>query len=344
MGNDARALYYLLESAAACLHVSDNYLAFTSLRKAEALRSSAAQKAPVPAFFEEATFLSLQGEVCYNVGRVELAKTTLRKALSLLGRKFPGTSAGAFFQLLLEQSAHASHQKSRGSCPPAEAGTERLPWLFQQSRCLSLLRQLFSLENTSSGRRLSLLAALMRVNAAEESEDASHILASYLEYVQCCQELGRQEERMESGRCTELEKPDLDRELPGTLFTALFLQMSAGIGPGVEEVTTGRGGAGAGFKGRRRLAAAVGGAAVEVLTFRRCSPADIATCLRGRVRAGCEARSLAKGDLFPGPKPEVSHVIFMRILQKVYGICLEHFYMVCVQCPGSRGADNKCWP
>ncbi|XP_062447259.1 adenylate cyclase type 10-like [Rhea pennata] len=200
MGNDARALYYLLESTAACLHVSDNYLAFTSLRKAEALRSSAAQKAPVPACFEEATFLSLQGEVCYNVGRVDLAKTTLRKALSLLGRKFPGTSAGAFFQLLLEQSAHASHQKSRGSCPPAEAGTERLPWLFQQSRCLSLLRQLFSLENTSSGRRLSLLAALMRVNAAEESEDASHILASYLEYVQCCQELGRQEERLESGR------------------------------------------------------------------------------------------------------------------------------------------------
>ncbi|XP_062437657.1 adenylate cyclase type 10-like [Rhea pennata] len=200
MGNDARALYYLLESAAACLHVSDNYLAFTSLRKAEALRSSAVKKASVPACFEEATFLSLQGEVCYNVGRVELAKTTLRKALSLLGRKFPGTSAGAFFQLLLEQSAHASHQKSRGSCPPAEAGTERLPWLFQQSRCLSLLRQLFSLENTSSGRRLSLLAALMRVNAAEESEDASHILASYLEYVQCCQELGRQEERLESGR------------------------------------------------------------------------------------------------------------------------------------------------
>lgn len=62
------------------------------------------------------------GQVCYNVGRVELAKTTLRKALSLLGREFPGTSAGAFFQLLLEQSAHASRQKSRGSCPPAEAG------------------------------------------------------------------------------------------------------------------------------------------------------------------------------------------------------------------------------
>ncbi|XP_062437393.1 kinetochore protein Nuf2 [Rhea pennata] len=67
---------------------------------------------------------------------------------------------------------------------------------------------------------------------------------------------------------------------------------------------------------------------MEVLTFPRYSPADIVTYLRGHVLAGSEARSLAKGDLFPSPKPEVLHMIFMRILQKVYGIRLEHFYMM----------------
>uniref|UniRef100_A0A8B9SAV0 Orc1-like AAA ATPase domain-containing protein n=1 Tax=Apteryx owenii TaxID=8824 RepID=A0A8B9SAV0_APTOW len=164
MGNDARALYHLLERAAAYLHVSNNYLAFMNLSRAEVLRSSGAKKAKVLACFEEATFLSLKGEVCYNMGCMDLAKTTIRKALSLLNRKFPVTSLVAVAQQF-----------------PLCGRRERLPWLFRQSRCLSLLQQLFSLESTSSGRRLSRLAALMKVNTAEESEDASHVTAFSLD-------------------------------------------------------------------------------------------------------------------------------------------------------------------
>ncbi|XP_068808602.1 adenylate cyclase type 10-like [Struthio camelus] len=43
---------------------------------------------------------------------------------------------------------------------------------------------LFSLEGTCSGRRLSRLAALMKVNTAEESEDASHDLGCQEEWLQ----------------------------------------------------------------------------------------------------------------------------------------------------------------
>ncbi|NXA49033.1 NUF2 protein, partial [Nothocercus julius] len=67
---------------------------------------------------------------------------------------------------------------------------------------------------------------------------------------------------------------------------------------------------------------------MEMLTFPRYSPAEIITYLRCHVLSGSEARNLTKGDLFPNPKPEVLHMLFMRILQKVYGVRLEHFYMM----------------
>ncbi|XP_040466639.1 kinetochore protein Nuf2 isoform X2 [Falco naumanni] len=71
---------------------------------------------------------------------------------------------------------------------------------------------------------------------------------------------------------------------------------------------------------------------MEMMTFPRYSPDDIISYLRSHVLAGAEARNLAKGDVFGSgsgsAKPEVLHMIYMRILQKVYGIRLEHFYMM----------------
>ncbi|XP_019357426.1 PREDICTED: kinetochore protein Nuf2 [Gavialis gangeticus] len=64
------------------------------------------------------------------------------------------------------------------------------------------------------------------------------------------------------------------------------------------------------------------------LTFPRYGPNDLLTHLRNQVLAGAEAKNLVKSDLFPSPKPEVLHMIFMRVLQNVYGIRLEHFYMM----------------
>ncbi|XP_062457159.1 adenylate cyclase type 10-like [Rhea pennata] len=224
VGNDARAFYYLLEGAAAYLHVSDNYLAFRNLKKAEVLRTLVAKKGNALACFEEATLLSLKGEVCYHMGQTELAKTMIRKALSLLKRKFPTTSTGAALQLVLEKSEHASHKKNRDSSVPQEAGRQRLPWLFRQSHCLSLLRQLFSLESASGSRRLSRLAALMKVNTAEESEDASHVLLSYLEYALCCQNLGCREEWLQYGRAAMQLSAEVQLFGGGVLNMASFAQ------------------------------------------------------------------------------------------------------------------------
>nr|XP_008176242.2 adenylate cyclase type 10-like [Chrysemys picta bellii] len=63
MGEYTRGLYYLLECAAAYLHLSNNYMAFCNLNTAENLIKSVDFRATVINQFEEATFYSLKGEV-----------------------------------------------------------------------------------------------------------------------------------------------------------------------------------------------------------------------------------------------------------------------------------------
>ncbi|XP_062989347.1 kinetochore protein Nuf2 [Elgaria multicarinata webbii] len=63
-------------------------------------------------------------------------------------------------------------------------------------------------------------------------------------------------------------------------------------------------------------------------TFPRYSDSDIIVHIRNSVLTGSEAKNFSKSDLFPNVKPEVLHMIFMRVLQSVYGIRQEHFYMM----------------
>ncbi|KAM6032727.1 adenylate cyclase type 10-like isoform 1-T1 [Theristicus caerulescens] len=163
-GDAARAFYYLLECAAAYLHVSNSYMALMKLNEAEVLRNSLEKKADAIARFEEATFFSLKGEVCCRMGRMKLAKKMMREALRLLKRPFPRTSVGAFVRSQVEKLPCAAFAARRASSLPQEARRKRLAWLLRQSRCLSLLEHLFSLEGTSSGQRFSRLAARMKAN------------------------------------------------------------------------------------------------------------------------------------------------------------------------------------
>ncbi|XP_063178297.1 adenylate cyclase type 10-like [Chroicocephalus ridibundus] len=100
MGDADRAFYYLLECAAAYLHVSNSYMALMKLNEAEVLRK---MKATAIACFEEATFFSLKGQVCWCMQRLRLAETMMREALSLLRRNFPETSPGAFVKAQVEK-------------------------------------------------------------------------------------------------------------------------------------------------------------------------------------------------------------------------------------------------
>ncbi|XP_061440477.1 kinetochore protein Nuf2 [Rhineura floridana] len=63
-------------------------------------------------------------------------------------------------------------------------------------------------------------------------------------------------------------------------------------------------------------------------TFPRYTENDIIVHIRNCLLTGNEAKNFCKNDLFPNVKPEVLHMILMRALQSVYGIRLEHFYMM----------------
>ncbi|KAG8132964.1 hypothetical protein E2320_010791, partial [Naja naja] len=73
---------------------------------------------------------------------------------------------------------------------------KRLAVLFQQGHCLSLLWQLFSLDVARSRKTFTRLAALMQVNCAEESQDESQIISSYMDFSLCYQMMGCQHEWM----------------------------------------------------------------------------------------------------------------------------------------------------
>ncbi|XP_004706824.1 kinetochore protein Nuf2 [Echinops telfairi] len=67
---------------------------------------------------------------------------------------------------------------------------------------------------------------------------------------------------------------------------------------------------------------------MEALSFPRYNVAEILVHIRNKILTGADGKNLTKNDLYPNPKPEVLHMIYMRALQIVYGIRLEHFYMM----------------
>ncbi|XP_054826105.1 adenylate cyclase type 10-like [Eublepharis macularius] len=194
LGQNSRAFYYLLESAAAYVHLSNNYMAFMYLNTAESLLKSLDPKQKIISHFEKSVLYSLKGEVSYNMGQYNLAKKLARKALEFSKRSFPLTIVGAFFMSMVENSKHRSHQKKRASWQAPRGREKRLAILYQQCRCLSLLWQIFCRDPSTNSKKFAHLAALMMVNCAEESQDECQIVSSYMEFSLCCQAIGNQQE------------------------------------------------------------------------------------------------------------------------------------------------------
>ncbi|PKU28490.1 adenylate cyclase type 10 [Limosa lapponica baueri] len=113
-GDAGRAFYYLLESAAGYLHISNGSMALVKLKEAEVLRKT---KAIVTAHFEEATFFSLKGEVCCCMNHIKLAKKMIREALSLLERHFPWSSFAALIKSQVEKLPCATFVRRAASLP-----------------------------------------------------------------------------------------------------------------------------------------------------------------------------------------------------------------------------------
>uniref|UniRef100_A0A8C8S0T7 Guanylate cyclase domain-containing protein n=1 Tax=Pelusios castaneus TaxID=367368 RepID=A0A8C8S0T7_9SAUR len=187
------AFYYLLESAAASLYLSNNYMKASGLQGLSALAVFPCLKRPKLKInqFEEATFCSLKGEVCFNMGQITLAKKLIKRALRLLHKGFPHTCVGAFFQSLLEESKHsACHAQQRQA---QYMGRKALAVRQQQIHCLSLLWQLYSLDSTAQSK-CSRLAALMEINLADESENKMQIISTYMDFSQFSQSMGYKDE------------------------------------------------------------------------------------------------------------------------------------------------------
>ncbi|XP_031291702.1 adenylate cyclase type 10 [Camelus dromedarius] len=183
LGENNKALYYFLEIASAYLILGDNYMAYIYLNEGERMLKTLKKEKSWSKTFESATFYTLKGQVCFNMGQMVIAKKMLRKALKLLNRIFPYNLISLFLQTHVEKNRHFHYinknQQAQESSPP---GKKRLAQLYQQTTCFSLLWQIYSLNYFFHYKYYSHLAAMMQVNTALETQDDFQIIKAYLDY------------------------------------------------------------------------------------------------------------------------------------------------------------------
>eukprot|EP00076_Gallus_gallus_P035383 XP_025000921.1 adenylate cyclase type 10-like [Gallus gallus] len=100
MGSTSQALYYVLECAAAYLHVSNSYMALMKLSEAEALRSSIKKEGNAIDRFEEAIFFSLKGEVKRQAKAEGVRRDAAIRFPCWQGMFLPQPAPGPFLQSL----------------------------------------------------------------------------------------------------------------------------------------------------------------------------------------------------------------------------------------------------
>ncbi|XP_048212901.1 adenylate cyclase type 10 isoform X1 [Perognathus longimembris pacificus] len=176
-----KALYYFLEIASAYLILGDNYRAYLYLNEGEKLLKTLKKEKSWSQTFESATYYTLKGQVCFNMGHMVLAKKMLRRALKLLNRTFPYNFISLFLQSHVEKNRHFYFLNQQGQeGPPPEK--KRLAQLYQQTTCFSLLWQIYSLNYFFHHQYYGNLAALMQVNTALETQNDFQIIKAYLDY------------------------------------------------------------------------------------------------------------------------------------------------------------------
>ncbi|EHH15787.1 hypothetical protein EGK_01929 [Macaca mulatta] len=181
LGENNKALYYFLEIASAYLILHDNYMAYVYLNEGEKLLKTLEKDKSWSQTFESATFYSLKGEVCFNMGQIALAKKMLRKALKLLNRIFPYNLISLFLHIRIEKNRHFHYvnQQAQDSPPP---GKKRLAQLYRQTVCLSLLWRIYSYSYFFHWKYYAQLAVMMQMNTALETQNHFQIIKAYLDY------------------------------------------------------------------------------------------------------------------------------------------------------------------
>uniref|UniRef100_A0A671FTQ8 Adenylate cyclase type 10 n=1 Tax=Rhinolophus ferrumequinum TaxID=59479 RepID=A0A671FTQ8_RHIFE len=191
LGEKNKALYYFLEIASAYLILDDNYMAYVYLNEGERLLKTLGKKKSWSYMFESATFYSLKGQVCFNMGQMTLAKKMLQRALKLLNHNFPSNVISLFLQTHVKSNRFFQYvdQQAQESLPP---GKKRLAQLYQQTACFSLLWRIYTLNGFFHYKYYAHLAAMMQVKSALETQDKFQIIKAYLDYSVHHQQAGYQ--------------------------------------------------------------------------------------------------------------------------------------------------------
>ncbi|XP_064420120.1 adenylate cyclase type 10 [Latimeria chalumnae] len=122
VGNVEKAVYYLLETAAGALYLSNTFMALSYLIEATSVLKSVKEKnfafgtAEIEGKvkidkFEKACLFSLKGEVHFHMGEMSKAQFLLRKALKLLNRRLPQSIFEIPFKYLYEKVKYFIHHK-----------------------------------------------------------------------------------------------------------------------------------------------------------------------------------------------------------------------------------------
>ncbi|XP_021100287.1 adenylate cyclase type 10 isoform X2 [Heterocephalus glaber] len=176
-----KALYYFLEIASACLLLGDNYMAYVHLNEGHRLLRILKREKSWNQTFELATFYTLKGRICFNMGQMVLAKKTLKKALKLLNCVFPHNLFSLFFHDHMEKKKHSHYLNQQVQDSP-QPGKKRLAELYQQVVCFSLLWKIYSMDDYFHHKYYAHLTAMMQVNTALETQNDFQILKAFLDY------------------------------------------------------------------------------------------------------------------------------------------------------------------
>ncbi|XP_078260626.1 adenylate cyclase type 10-like [Rhinoraja longicauda] len=235
-GNVAKTFFYLLETAAAALHVSNNLMALSYLTEAENMLNLIHKGKPAFEYadtsknvkilaFERACVFILKGEVHFKTSHLEEAEKQFKKGLKFLNKKFPNFALTQLIRYAIENYKQAQRHLDKEIL--TDLAEDRVaPVVYQQIHCLSFLWQTFCLKRNNTCKLPALLTIVMEINCAELSNNGFKIIAAYIDAFRCYQFMGYRDRstRMEIvvlQKCLALNKNQDGMQMIGRLLCAL---------------------------------------------------------------------------------------------------------------------------
>ncbi|XP_043550433.1 adenylate cyclase type 10-like [Chiloscyllium plagiosum] len=253
-GNVTKTFFYLLETAAAALHLSNNLMALSYLTEAENILNSLRKGKPpfeyadvtkdtkiVP--FEKACLYSLKAEVQLGMGHLLDAEILFKKSLALLNKKFPSFAVSQAIAYLIENYKNSQRHRDKEELTGITEG-EISPIIYQQIRCLSFLCQIYCLQKHTMCKLPAMFAILLEMNIAEICNNEFKIISAYIDSFRCYHFFGLKEksikmEKLALRKCLVLNKDQEGLLMMGHLVCALS-EMKLCTGQLAESIEYGR--------------------------------------------------------------------------------------------------------